>query len=154
MDVVTPPTFVFDESNSTSDGYHIFIDKAPSVAEVPVHVPSGMEALIVLAEPKKINELTGCRSKAKSLHYFPYDDYNGIGCYAEIIIDETLRQLGCLIALGNYAPINGSCPAAIIPTAYWAITDSDVFANLQKTVANNGGQAIFDAVSNEKNYMF
>lgn len=43
-----------------SDGFHIFIDTFPSASEIPIPIPAGMDALIILAQARKESKITQC----------------------------------------------------------------------------------------------
>lgn len=111
IDVKTPSTYGIYDNNSMSDGYHVMIGVMPSQYTVPVHVPSGMDITIILAEPIRINERSYCRQHEAVLRYFRYDDPDGISYVGDKLAEKAIDSVGCFLPIGNFFPVNGSCHA-------------------------------------------
>lgn len=93
-----------------STGFHIFIDDIPEQTRVPVHVPADMDVQIMLAEARKVQEKTRCRTEMNpNFPFFGFDDPYGMHCRQELTVKTTLENYGCMIPISTYSPINESC---------------------------------------------
>src|SRR4051794_4771857 len=100
----------FDDG-SASDGFHVFVGAPPCPFRVPVHVPSNMDIRIALAQPRWVEEITGCRatSDIPKLRYFDHYDPYGILCVGNAFVEIMLPTYGCQIPILSYIPENDSC---------------------------------------------
>lgn len=105
FDVTTEWSGGLFQEGSASDGYLVFTH-IPTRFSVPTPVPSGMDAVINLAQPRRQEELTHCRpmNQIPKMKYFDYYDGQGSQCVFEIAVDIVLERLGCRMAALSYIP--------------------------------------------------
>lgn len=132
FDVSNDWTFGIYQDGSASDGFHMFIDELPGQSNVPVPIPAGADALITLAQPKKLQDLMHCykKDKALKLAYFDHYDPQGIQCKFEKASDIMFDLIGnCRLPGLSYFP-KDMCSFDQMVLIYAGVANPDVFSKL------------------------
>lgn len=112
-----------------SSGYYVHIDEIPGPNAVPAIVPTGMDAIIVLAPPKKLFELSGCIpiGKTQKLQYFKNYDSDGRLCLVDLGLKFFQAQFQCTTPILDYFPPNGSdCNTRLLLFSFVAVAGTSV----------------------------
>lgn len=99
---------VLFEDDLASEGFIVHVATMPTAISAPIVIPSGSDALITLAPPVRISELSECVSpdRLPKLERYEYYDPDAVHCFADVIMKNTFFELGCTVPLLTYRPTN------------------------------------------------